>query len=284
VLFRNCLIGSIIFHVVLVAGVGFCQPHSSLVKPRETFLQIYTEPTGQIEFATDHREITAQLALQKPDLIETETTSAVIVKGEQRNSATKPSKPSNSKKEGNPVATKKVTPIAENDKAANEEKLGPNSIAVEQPEASGSNLRVQLPEGVDNGSIKSSAAQTALTLEAKSNGQGLNAQGRTGTDFCRIVTADLPVVDIRPVRKYCPQNDYPSKARQNNWEGVAVLLMEVRANGRIGQVKLLRTSGYDLLDQEAIRTVKKWRYQPGLKDGQPVACSVQFPFIFKLKE
>ena len=36
------------------------------------------------------------------------------------------------------------------------------------------------------------------------------------------------------------------------------------------------------LDEEAIKAVKQWRFQPSLKDGQPVAVQINVEVQFRL--
>jgi protein TonB len=44
---------------------------------------------------------------------------------------------------------------------------------------------------------------------------------------------------------------YPRVARDNNWEGTVALRITVAASGRVASLGVTRTSGYDVLDQQA---------------------------------
>lgn len=50
--------------------------------------------------------------------------------------------------------------------------------------------------------------------------------------------------------------NYPEDARRQNLEGSLVLSVDVMADGSIEHIRLLRSSGFDLLDEAAIRIVR----------------------------
>ena len=64
-----------------------------------------------------------------------------------------------------------------------------------------------------------------------------------------------------------PKPDYPLEARQKGYQGDVLLKVEVLPNGRVGEVEVEKSSGYELLDQSALATVKKWRFIPARKGG-----------------
>jgi protein TonB len=79
-----------------------------------------------------------------------------------------------------------------------------------------------------------------------------------------------------------PQPEYPRASRQMGEEGTVVLRVLVSADGRAEQVEIKRSSGYDRLDQSALRAVRKWRFNPATKEGQPIAAWYDQPLNFKL--
>lgn len=50
---------------------------------------------------------------------------------------------------------------------------------------------------------------------------------------------------------------YPPLARQRGWEGVVVVLVSTVASGLVPQVSLSQSSGFELLDQEALELVSQ---------------------------
>jgi protein TonB len=77
-----------------------------------------------------------------------------------------------------------------------------------------------------------------------------------------------------------PYPPYSYKARQ---EGQVVLLVEVLATGESGQVSIFLSSGFELLDESALTTVKKWHFVPAKKDGQVIPQTIRVPITFSLK-
>jgi len=77
---------------------------------------------------------------------------------------------------------------------------------------------------------------------------------------------------------------YPRVARKHGYEGLVLLSAEVFADGRVGDVRIARTSGYDVLDRSALDAVKTWRFEPGRRKGKPDAMWVDVPIKFVLKD
>ncbi|MET0536249.1 MAG: TonB family protein [Steroidobacter sp.] len=77
---------------------------------------------------------------------------------------------------------------------------------------------------------------------------------------------------------------YPPQEIRLGHEGTVLLSLYVLANGRVGEVKLERSSGYTRLDDSAIREAKRWRFLPGTRDGAPFAMWKQMPVTFRLNQ
>lgn len=76
--------------------------------------------------------------------------------------------------------------------------------------------------------------------------------------------------------------EYPETARKKGIEGTVILKVSVDADGQPISVTVATSSGHDLLDAEALRTVRSWRFQPALAHGQAVAGLVMVPIVFRL--
>lgn len=82
-----------------------------------------------------------------------------------------------------------------------------------------------------------------------------------------------------------PKPPYPALARRMRVEGLVLLRVLVRADGRVSDVALDATSGSKLLDDSALRTVRDaWRFAPALAGGVAVDSTVQVPVRFRLVE
>lgn len=81
-----------------------------------------------------------------------------------------------------------------------------------------------------------------------------------------------------------PRPAYPMAARRMGWEGRVVLNVEVLAEGSCGDVNVFQSSGHDVLDNAALRTVKGWRFVPASRAGHPITQWFKVPIQFSLKE
>lgn len=75
---------------------------------------------------------------------------------------------------------------------------------------------------------------------------------------------------------------YPRIARRRGYEGVVILSVEVRNNGTVGGITLKESSGHSILDAAALKTVKKWKFQPGVRSDVPITMVVDVPIRFML--
>lgn len=80
---------------------------------------------------------------------------------------------------------------------------------------------------------------------------------------------------------YDPDPEYSEEARQSKYQGTVVLWIVIDADGRARDVRVQRSLGMGL-DEKAVEAVRKWRFQPALKDGHPVAVQVNVEVNFRL--
>jgi TonB family protein len=80
-----------------------------------------------------------------------------------------------------------------------------------------------------------------------------------------VVTAPV----LLPESRVLPT--YPRLARERRLGGVVVLHVQVRADGSVGAVRVMRVSASGAgFEEAASAAVRRWRYRPGQRDGQPV--------------
>jgi periplasmic protein TonB len=78
-----------------------------------------------------------------------------------------------------------------------------------------------------------------------------------------------------------PDPDYSEEARKAKYQGTVVLWLVVDPAGRPRDVKVARSLGMGL-DQKAIEAVRKWTFEPAMKDGKPVAVQINVEVNFRL--
>jgi TonB family protein len=74
---------------------------------------------------------------------------------------------------------------------------------------------------------------------------------------------------------------YPKRAERNGWAGTVLLNLFINANGEVEKVEIAKTSGYELLDSQALASVSAWRFKPARRKGIAIAVAVQQPIIFR---
>jgi len=79
-----------------------------------------------------------------------------------------------------------------------------------------------------------------------------------------------------------PQPQYPAIARQQGWEGTVVLRVQIQADGKIGAIQILQSTGHKVLDDAAIEAVRAAQFQPARHNGVPITSWVEVPVTFRL--
>jgi protein TonB len=97
----------------------------------------------------------------------------------------------------------------------------------------------------------------------------------------QLVTSTA-VRQASPLYQHNPPPSYPRQARERGWQGTTWLQVEVLADGNPGLVKVVRTSGYIMLDEASVQTVRAWRFQPATRDNKAISSWVEIPIRFEL--
>src|SRR6266851_5433797 len=84
-----------------------------------------------------------------------------------------------------------------------------------------------------------------------------------------------------PKAIYAPDPEYSEEARKAKYQGVCVLSLIVGPDGKPREIKLSRSLGLGL-DEKAMEAVNKWKFEPALKDGKPVAVAINVEVQFRL--
>ena len=77
---------------------------------------------------------------------------------------------------------------------------------------------------------------------------------------------------------------YPESAAKAKQQGRAVVGFVVGKDGTINDVYIVKSTGYDVLDNEAMRVVKSMpTWEPGKQKGKPVDVKYFVPITFRQK-
>src|SRR5260221_3475636 len=122
----------------------------------------------------------------------------------------------------------------------------------------------RFPPGMQSPSDKSDNTRTSEPQSSASQSSG-NPASEAGQDSSG---APQGIADGMPVASsHNRQPLYPQIALRNGWEGVTLLKLDLDETGRVCAVRLLRSSGHELLDQKAIEAAKPWTYTPAMING-----------------
>ncbi len=81
-----------------------------------------------------------------------------------------------------------------------------------------------------------------------------------------------------------PAPRYPPAALRLRESGRVLVSVMVSATGLAERVELARSSGSPRLDQAALETVRRWRFEPARQGDRAVAAQVTVPLVFRLDE
>ncbi len=73
---------------------------------------------------------------------------------------------------------------------------------------------------------------------------------------------------------------YPRRAFELGQQGVVTLAALILPNGHPQSLKIEKSSGHRLLDKAAISAVKKWEFEPLVRNGQKIQSWVRVPVRF----
>lgn len=127
--------------------------------------------------------------------------------------------------------------------------------------------------------IEGAAVISGLTPEqAKRLTDFLSPAGRPQAAVQAIEPGVAPPVPVTQ-----PKPSYTREAMLRRIQGTVTMRVVVLADGTVGDVEVIKPLGFGL-DEEAIATMKQWRFRPGTRNGQPVAVRVVVEMTFQMRD
>jgi TonB family protein len=164
-----------------------------------------------------------------------------------------------------------------------------DTVSSKETNSNGENLSVSLPS-FGSGEFDGGAFSYSSSADGKGSGTGSGnggsskqGSGKGEGIWGRIFSSRGGGNGSRPSYAENPKPLYPQEARERGYEGEVVLKVEVLISGRVGQIEIKKSSGYELLDRSALTTVKQWRFIPAKKDETPIPLWVNIPVKFQLQ-
>lgn len=255
-MFRKCLVTSIVFHMLWITGAGIYSPHPP-VQPRPAVFQLMAanvyEAPGTAESFGETQRAPRKKSASVPYLKKPSDGAKTLQAGLDQLRQPQP-------KSGSADSTESEA----RDAAAY---YGGGGGKTDQ---SGPNIPSASMTGINsNGSLSSG-----------------EKMGLVGNDFCKEAAGGAGKQGGDKITPHAidQPRSYPLEARNKGWEGTVKLEASLNKKGRIESIKLLQSSGYKILDDTAIRMVKKWRYKPVVKDGVPMDWTLRITIPFKLED
>lgn len=125
---------------------------------------------------------------------------------------------------------------------------------------------------------------SSSTAAASSSAAGDSTSPSAGTDSITFHSDGGASLNSGASHLRNPAPLYPIEARRLGQEGLVVLVVRVDARGRPMSVGLKQGSGFPLLDDSALATVRQWRFRPAWLGGMGVDSVVEVPIRFVLSE
>ena len=81
----------------------------------------------------------------------------------------------------------------------------------------------------------------------------------------------------------CAKPDYPSASRRLEEEGTVTLKFLIGVDGRVMQSEVEKTSGFQRLDEAALKALSKCQFKPGTIDGKPEQSWASIKYTWRLE-
>ncbi len=89
-----------------------------------------------------------------------------------------------------------------------------------------------------------------------------------------VTVAPVLVRDVKPV--------YPRSAMADRQQGRVVLALEVKTDGKVGDVRVVEPLS-PALDAAAVKAARQWRFNPGTRNGKAVPVETTAEMTFSLR-
>ena len=89
-------------------------------------------------------------------------------------------------------------------------------------------------------------------------------------------------INSEPRCASCPPPPYPDLALRRGIEGDVILSVQVLPDGRVGDIFVVKSSGFPFLDEAALTAVKSYTFFPATDETGPVAATFTFTMPFRI--
>lgn len=164
------------------------------------------------------------------------------------------------------VPIKKITPTM-TPKVTKLKPVVKKNAAIKSPATSAENLN----------KIEPAAAKEQVQQPTEQAPRIQNAQPM------KLSPKSIPVISDTSIKGRRVKPQYPSRALRMKQEGVVWLRVLISETGARQEIKLHKPTKHALLNQAAIKAVKKWTFDPNIVNGRPTKSWVEIPIEFRIQ-
>jgi protein TonB len=144
------------------------------------------------------------------------------------------------------------------------------------------------PEAPPEPQLAEAAQQIPLSADlevAMGSGGALVGFGEirslTAAEAVQDEAFDVADLEKRPEAVSQVAPSYPAELRKAKVEGVVTLVFVLDETGRVDDPRVENSSRPEF-EKPALDAIRKWRFSPGQKDGQPVRTYIRIPMRFRV--
>lgn len=138
-------------------------------------------------------------------------------------------------------------------------------------------------------SLPSLPVQATSTMVASSNPAGGGAPGTAGKsrsaglihgDNAEQLSNRYRAENFAYIKKIIEENlAYPQRAQRMGWAGRVVVSFDVAQNGHVREIRIVKSTGYEVLDENLVQTIRKVEPFP----RPPISVTLNIPFVYELR-
>lgn len=158
----------------------------------------------------------------------------------------------------------------------------PSEMMIPQKKKEEAQKKSEAPKGKDEDKLKTAVKEKSAEKGSEFKGDGSSpVPGQSVTTLYSRASSET---DGKAGKYQNPPPQYPAIAERNGWEGVVILKAYIPKEGRPEKLLIEKSSGHQVLDMAALRTVKKWRFTAGRLGKMEVATWITIPIRFDLED
>ncbi len=154
--------------------------------------------------------------------------------------------------------------------------------AAEMPKPQESNMIETTDDPAKSLETSETVVPVNSALSSKVAGDGSSVI--EGKDATTLSSSGSGQTSEKPGYLKNPPPPYPSEAIRKEQEGLVMLSVWVSRSGEVQSVEISQSSGVAVLDQSALKAVRKWKFKPARSGALAIESRVNIPVRFRLED